>query len=633
MALSVASSTLNTNGNTITVGIAGVSGSLSPASGITGFVVYATVGVTSSTLIITSVTSSGTNVTITVEGPVPSSATLIKLSYSPGNLTDSGSNTLGVTNNFTTTNSSTQSGVNTAIPNTNFGFNGVFNDTAGTPASRKFTNGGTAQVSTIDFVVNATDCLMLYAVNVTGAGKFTVSVDNGAYTNVSNADNGGYGYVSLFSGLSAANHTVSIKYVNNNTLLSKNNFITTFGGTSAFAQPLSGTPNAPAVWSVYGNAAFISKEFVGQGNTNAGWYEAEGGISTSSSSGGGYNWLYSGDSLRAWWVDSSIQFTGNFSTISIYAYNNGIILALSIDGVTQSPVTLPSTNQYGWTSIATGLDINNTHNYRLTVALFTTPTAICQTMTTGGTGITQSIPATRETWAYYGDSITYGYAIANSTVGFPYKVGRARDTATMNRGISGTTVLNNGQSNTQRITAGNASPTKVFILYGTNDMAQVGGAETIAQFQTAFFNMMNTLVIALPAAKFYIMGILPRIPTAPGPANINQPDIIGVGDPVTPNTSWNYAVQQAITTGGNGSGSTLTATQQARIIYLDTASWVLMQNNGGTSAYTDPNSNFADGLHPNTAGYVIITNKLLLAAADAKLQGTVNIQNTTTIRI
>jgi len=93
--ITIVSATLNADGTTITMPMSGVTGSLSPSSGITGFTVSATQNEIRNPTI-ESVTASGTTITLMMTTPITMSdvATIALATVGGGsNLTDTGSNT------------------------------------------------------------------------------------------------------------------------------------------------------------------------------------------------------------------------------------------------------------------------------------------------------------------------------------------------------------------------------------------------------------------------------------------------------------------------------------------------------------------------------------------------------------
>lgn len=208
----------------------------------------------------------------------------------------------------------------------------------------------------------------------------------------------------------------------------------------------------------------------------------------------------------------------------------------------------------------------------------------------GGSGILGTAPTPRPALAAFGDSITAVIANNDSTGGYLSRLCHANGNLSENRGISGTLVTGSsanqgGVTRTADITGAIPAPSKVFVLYGTNDInagVVIGAVGAAGSFTDSYKNMVSSLVGGLPAAKIYCIGILPR--TSQTPNSI---------------ATYNAGIQSAIT-----------AVSNANVSYIDPTGWGLMQNNGSSSNYTDPNSNFIDGLHPNGKGYAIMQTRL-----------------------
>lgn len=410
--------------------------------------------------------------------------------------------------------------------------------------------------SRIDVVLTGTAC------TINAFGVWKVSIDGGAESNI--GDNSGHVVnSSIFSALSDTAHTVSMRAAND-VFIDQDSTDTTHCSFSL-------TGAAPAISAAFG---FGTQRIL---SGNAYITKDVGYISVSQN---GYPCYvtpaYAGPSLR---------FYATCSVIKLWTYGNGQKFRLLIDGVDQATVVAAgSGGQWGWLSIASGLDNAAEHLYEIisTVGAVTYAYAL---MTTGGTGLnTGKTPASRKTVAGYGDSITsasaQGYADTQSS--YVQQIGLTKDWNILNAGISGSKVQDSGSVRTSDITGLSPQPDYCFVLYGTNDW--VSGGRTPSQLQADFTTMMQALIDGTTNTIFYVLGILPR--TGQTQATID---------------TYNTAIIAAIAA----------TSPNARITYVNTKVW-----NMASSAYTSGGSfdstNFEDGLHPNPTGYIFMRDKLLL---------------------
>src|SRR5205085_458855 len=108
----------------------------------------------------------------------------------------------------------------------------------------------------------------------------------------------------------------------------------------------------------------------------------------------------------------------------------------------------------------------------------------------------------------------------DSSQGFVHLIGRRKRLPVSNRGVNASTVVPSqnvwpnpyeaGDVRLADVTSITPAPAQVVVLYGTNDMAQIGGPESVADFQAAYLDMMQKLASALPNTRFRCLGILPR---------------------------------------------------------------------------------------------------------------------------
>lgn len=408
--------------------------------------------------------------------------------------------------------------------------------------------------SRIDVVLTGTDCVTFVF------GQWGVSVDGGAETTIGDAS-GHVVSASVFSGLSDMAHTVSMRAIGD-----------------AFVDQDS-TDSTHCTWSVTGAAPAIgaASGFGTQRILSGNSYIAKDQNYTSTSNNG-YT-LY----VSTAFAGPSLRFYATCSAVKIWTYGNLQKYRLYVDGVDQATVvSAGNSGQFGWLTIASGLDSAAEHLYEV---ILTTQNAsyVYAVMTTGGTGLnTGKTPPARSLLAAYGDSI-----VAASAQGYPdtgsafiQQLGLLKDWNVFNSGIAGSKVQDSGTTRTADITGLLPQADILFVLYGTNDAFAAG--RTTTQLQADYTTMLNALTAGASNMVIYCLGILPR-------NDKTQAQI----DP------YNTAIQAAIAA----------ASPNSKIHYVDTKAW-----NMASSAYTSGGSfdstNFADGLHPNPTGYLFMRDKL-----------------------
>ena len=174
---------------------------------------------------------------------------------------------------------------------------------------------------------------------------------------------------------------------------------------------------------------------------------------------------------------------------------------------------------------------------------------------------------------FYGDSITDSWPLAKSFPGKPY----------VNRGISGQTTPQMLVRFRQDVLS--LKPKAVVILAGTNDLAQNTGLETLEQIEGYFESMCElarenhiqvVLATILPVLDYHWR---PGLEPAPKIAKLNE---------------WlrGYA-------------------KSNHFVYLDYYSSLVDENRGLKKSLSE------DGVHPNEAGYAVMTPLAEKAVAEA----------------
>lgn len=429
--------------------------------------------------------------------------------------------------------------------------------------------------SQIDTIVTGTQLEMqCYYPNTT---TFQVSVDGGSYTTITN--NGGtWAYVTVFTGLSDTAHTVTIRQ------LSGVSQVFYLDATTAFR--VTGSAPAMAYPTGFGTQVDLME------TEGLKYIIREGNVSNGTSNG------YSSPlppTLTTLYQDIVFRFRAKVSGLSIWMLQNGHVFRYTMDGVLQgSLVTAASTNQYGWLTIATGLDATEEHEYEIIAsgkAGSVSTTIYIQGIMFAGGSLVERRLHTRERVGFYGDSITSAYEqIGDSTLGYAWLAGDAMGKAVYNLGLAGTTVKTaaagtdatySGQARAAGLATISPAFSDLVIEYGTNDVSGLDGAITTGQFQTAYLDMLTTIRAGCPDTKIWCMTILPRTDDA----SYNR-------------SGFNTALRAAVA-----------AMNDSAIVVLDAEDWI------------DVNTDLLDSKHPNALGYIKIAQQLVRAIAAPRTGG------------
>jgi hypothetical protein len=331
--------------------------------------------------------------------------------------------------------------------------------------------------SEVRFVATGTAC----DIGIYGSNDVNVfwSVDGGAESSAIPAS--GLNWLSLFTGLSDAAHTVVFRRSNAVT------YLDTISTTR-----ITGSSPACALPSGYTNTQYRIYDASGLSEDNS---VAAFGVE-------GY------DKLR-WRGSFRFKATPDSSgTIRVWARTDAAgdarqDLAICVDGVPSSMVFASPASTWGWVSF-TSLPHAAEHTFRVVVGSATYCYSMCAPGGTVNTTALTAFPA--DFWL--GDSITG--ATNGPTHGdasnFPAYYGLKTDRGWQIVAQAGSSAFGYGQ--THKGDAGAASPavTNVFDLHGANDSA---GGSTTGQFLTAVTDIVTKQATDLPSAKIWWVGIVP----------------------------------------------------------------------------------------------------------------------------
>lgn len=240
---------------------------------------------------------------------------------------------------------------------------------------------------------------------------------------------------------------------------------------------------------------------------------------------GGWEWLEAGDTTvaRSRYNDAVIEGTFTGTWLQLYALQAGQVFELELDQAIPITVQVPSKNSYGYIKLAKDLPIG-THHFRLRLANRAGGQLLARSLRSDGYWEGANVPR-RTRLLGYGSSTIDG-------CGITWQLSQHKGWEAINRGVGGTTVINEGQHWVARDVLP-FQPDVLLINYGSNDwFANL----PLNQFQTAYTNMLRQIATGAPRANFVILGIFPRqggneatrgrynqaIQNAIGDAGINQ---------------------------------------------------------------------------------------------------------------
>jgi lysophospholipase L1-like esterase len=394
-----------------------------------------------------------------------------------------------------------------------------------------------------------------------------VSVDNGAWSAIPCI--GAWGETSIFSGLTDQAHTVLLRHVSGacNFYLDLPSGVILNGANPKLEAPAG-----------YGAQIRLSE-------TDAP-VRLEGGWESLSAAG------YSDPPLKiCGWSDGCVRFIAKCSSVAVWCYQNGIAFKTQMDGADMEGLRVtPEISEYGWFVLLEGLNPLEEKEYSFSVASLPGGYAyLYALMAIGGDGVSAAPPPMRPVIVFLGDSITQALigVQPNSSDGFAHRLGIARGVAVCNRGLNGSTVRQfpsgppqitamAGESETRltELVAIHPVPFQIVILYGTNDLGQVGGAESLEEFAASYRNMLGRLRELFPRTLILCLGVLPRADR-----------LMAVRAP------WSDVIRQC--------ARELT---HYNVRFMDVEGWI--DDGAGTL-------DLYDGVHPTAEGYRKIAERLL----------------------
>lgn len=489
--LTIASATVGPDGRTVTIAIGGSSGALTPTTGVTGFLIIAGANQQAQT----SATISGTTLTIALSSFIGAGQT-VTINTVAGNLTDGAANTMTLATGQAATNSSTK-----ANP-TFFAWNNAGIYTTGIAYTTAATFGRTVVTNSdgrFDTVFTGTDLsLSLFAFY---ANSIVVSVDGGAEVTVtttatgSAATTGWYEYP-LASNLSDGDHRVSFHAVNNTHTfgyLDSAAMLKASGSAPALKAPTRANTSIDPQGTSYllkstntviaDNTAYIvpsDDTLFANPYFQANGYNGVGGVAT-------------------------FTFKATCDTIKAYMRRAAAQNAVDVDGTPNAVLTTATANDlaFDWVTVATGLDSAAEHTYTIGLGK---PYQVLAIQTVGGTGInTTSAMPPPVTDAWFGDSISIGYATSSIFTSHMHLISTRSGRGHVYLGVAGATLIGSTSpsgDSTPRINdvLSLAHLDRVTVLYGTNDVNSYynsGGAPnatySAAAFYTAYLDMITKL--------------------------------------------------------------------------------------------------------------------------------------------
>ncbi len=545
--LIVSSATLASDGKTLTANIGGVSGSLSPSSGITGFTVKSIDPNSKYNVYPVTATATGSTVTLVLNFPIASGRVVtVDLATSSGsNLTDGASNTptgqtgVSVTNNssrtvtfFPASNSAIQcsESCSTSAPNGVFANRTLF-------WTNGFYNGR------IDFSATGTDVAfaMVDYTSKTDLGSTVVDGNTTTWTAALSPLPANYTNFFIQPILSSStdtlhNITVYDKYKASNSIgIDGSTGILVAGASPSLSIP-SGSWGTQYYLST--DPSYVSLYTIPRSGV---YYSFQGG--------------------------QSFRFTSNTSFVAIWDYS-AITYAVYQDGVQiATTATISTATNLTRTVLASGLDTTHSHQYWV-MPIFGSTNVSYFEIDTGSLSAVAKVSPNIET--FYGDSISADWIITDDRQGDSYIVTNNIGSVARRVAVGGTTMSIYGRDHASNIPA---TSSRVWVRYGTNDLGvtTIGSVGQAGTFTGDYYTMIGNIRTQIGAGKpIYLEGIFPR-------SNVNR-------------VNYNTAMQTAVAA-YKASNPTDTAIQ-----YISTDNWI-----NTTDDQAEP--------HPTAQGYAKIANR------------------------
>lgn len=424
-----------------------------------------------------------------------------------------------------------------------------------------------------EFKATGTDCTMSLAY-ITSAPTMSVSVDGGAFTNLTLGSVNTLSDVTLFTGLSDAQHTVIVRHgtgTQSNIGVHISTAIKVTGAAPALASPDN-----------YGN------QYNAADYPFARYTLYLGGCKTLQGSGGYYN------QVSMQYPDCSIKFRANPTSIRIWTLGAGQKYRVAQDGVLlgAAATSVAGDSRYQWVTVASGLD-GAEHEYEI-IACTQTDFQLVHVMLVGG-DVVATKPSDKYVLLGVGDSYIEPQGTGDSTTGILRPLAVATNRHVLNQGLSssravhfaGFAVLSVEQRIGENYNWGYPRADLVdVVIYeiGNNDFRN---SVASADFEAAATKEIRALMAAYPTAHIYVMG------------------------PVVGTEAQYSAANRALH--ATAAQNVVTAINDADVTYVSWDALLSAPYNFNVTAGQDT----TDGIHPTVAGSAKCVSYLETLIADA----------------
>lgn len=419
-----------------------------------------------------------------------------------------------------------------------------------------------AQDTQLDFYVTGTACALRCFASSNDA--IAASVDGGALQTYTPTALNAWITLTLFTGLPDTPHHVTVKKANPTAtlLLDSMQAITVQGKAPALIRPADADP---VNWGAQ-QIPLVASD--GKSTTVGIADEAQTLYFRAQLSG------YPNALIVGTYAGGSLYCRATGSGVRLWMLQNGSRWQTTVDGVTQPVISVANTDQFGWVTLASGLNANATHTYVLTNVLRTnTYTTLYALMFPGGALVPQTLPA-RPILAVTGHSFVAGEFGLDLSQLYYLPLAQAHGYAIASRGFGGVTFLNTPGSpspySTNSVEARlpeivAVQPDICVVDAFVNDVLignKVSPPETPERLQAGLQDYLTQALQQCPNTHFYILGLL---------------DNTGFESRLPPFIA---AIQAAVQ-----------AQNSPRCTFVSETGWI------------DPTTDtFSDGLHPNVQG-------------------------------
>ncbi len=215
---------------------------------------------------------------------------------------------------------------------------------------------------------------------------------------------------------------------------------------------------------------------------------------------GGWEWQSVADGskvARSRFNDAQIEGVFNGSWLEMRLNHNKQIFEVQVDNIASYRIVAPGGGTEDYVRLISGLATGK-HRFQVHLLDRAGTELRASSLRTDGGWQTLKPLKRRQVLGYGSSSI--------DDCGIVWGLGQALGWEGINRGLGGTTVIEEGQKRVER-DLGGFQPDVVLLLYGSNDWVS---DVALPDFETAYLNMLRQIVKSRPRSRFVVIDIYPR---------------------------------------------------------------------------------------------------------------------------